>query len=188
MRKNAILKKTIGFIFILFYSTNLNAQVLLDTLRIPLIINAQIRFKTDICTDGNGNIHIGLRALGLIERKQGVWSHITTTSSGGQLPSDSIFKLHFDLQSGIWIGHTEGISNETTTGFTNYLFNSSNGFPKRTITALTTDNQSIFVGCRHLFGLHEVENLIHEVEFGQHRILADDPLRGLKVDVVAEVE
>ena len=182
MRKNAILKKTIGFIFILFYSTNLNAQVLLDTLRIPLIINAQIRFKTDICTDGNGNIHIGLRALGLIERKQGVWSHITTTSSGGQLPSDSIFKLHFDLQSGIWIGHTEGISNETTTGFTNYLFNSSNGFPKRTITALTTDNQSIFVGSNSGLYVYNINTGITINYNSNNSALTSDSIRSLFKD------
>ena len=148
MNKNFIAKILTSIYIILHASSHLVAQVIPDTTRIPqgLVSPAQLYYRTDLCTDSNGNIYIGLKNAGILKKSQGIWTHISTLSTGGQLPSDSIYKLHNDSQTGIWIGHGGGISNQNSNGFTNYLFNSSNGFPQRTITALSSDIQEIYIG------------------------------------------
>ncbi|MFN0190080.1 MAG: hypothetical protein ACKVQV_15380, partial [Bacteroidia bacterium] len=185
MRQNAILRKTIGFILITFYSFNLNAQVFQDTIYIPTlgIPGNQFIFKTDFCSGANGSIYIGFRSAGILERNLGVWQRITNSSTGGQLPSDSIYKFHTPTLSDIWIGHAEGVSHKTSSGFVNYLFNSSNGFPKKQITALSTDLQTIYVGTNSGLYVYNTNTGIAINYNSQNTLLQSDSIKCLFKDL-----
>ena len=121
------------------------AQIVLDTLLIPNnlgISSLQIRAKTDMKATSNGEIWLALQTKGLVHYNGTTWSAINQSNSS--LPSDSLYKLHIDASSNLWIGSKLGLILKGTS-FITYPFN-GNTFPNSKINAINSTSTEIVVG------------------------------------------
>jgi len=101
-----------------------------------------IRDKVDLESLPTGEIWFATRAKGLFYYDGTSWFGFDKINSA--LLSDSLFQLHLDVNSNLWIVSTSGLTLKTSTFFT-YPFNTTS-FPKSKINGITSNSTSIFVG------------------------------------------
>jgi len=133
----------------LFTLNNCKAQAIEDTLLIPTTLGLaliQIRDKIDVCTNINGDMWIALKSKGIVHYNGGNWANITNANTSGQLPNDSITKVHYDVNGNLWIGSKYGLTKKSGLTYSNYPYNIAPDFLKSPINAIATLGQEVFLG------------------------------------------
>ncbi len=132
------MKKLLLLTFVLFFITNISAQVYKVLTTVDGLPNNSVKcLKVDL----TGNLWIGTQA-GLSKFNGSVFTNYSTIDG---LPNNIIKALSFDAIGNVWIGTQLGLSKTNSSGFVNYFV--ANGLPSNNISALaTTLSGDIWIG------------------------------------------